>query len=141
MIVKAKDLREMYLNFKVASIVFHVILPIMYVADWFLFYERGKVKAYMPLLSICVPIVYVVFIYIRAWILDFNPNAPYIYPYFFLNIDVLGVGGVVKWIIILSIVFIIVGYIIFGLDKISKMQKVQEKTKLKKETRNKYCQS
>jgi len=115
--------REMYLNFKVASIVFHVILPIMYVADWFLFYERGKVKAYMPLLSISVPIVYVVFIYIRAWILEFNAEIPYIYPYFFLNLDTQGVAGVLKWVGILLAAFIVVGFIFFGLDRLVKSPK------------------
>ena len=115
--------REMYLNFKVASVVFHVILPIMYVADWFLFYERGKVKAYMPLLSISVPIVYVVFIYIRAWILEFNAEIPYIYPYFFLNLDTQGVAGVLKWVGILLAAFIVVGFIFFGLDRLVKSPK------------------
>jgi hypothetical protein len=122
--------REMHLNFKVASIVLHVILPIMYVTDWFLFYERGKVKAYMPLLSMSVPLIYVIFVYIRAWILDFNAEIPYIYPYFFLNLDELGVIGVIKWIGILSIVFIVIGYIIFGLDKISKKKKSPNKNTL-----------
>jgi hypothetical protein len=109
----------MYLNFKVASIIFHVILPIMYVWDWFLFYERGKVKAYMPLLSISVPLVYVVFIYIRAWILEFNADVPY----FFLNIDTQGVIGVLKWIVVLLVAFIVVGFLFFGLDRLIKSPK------------------
>jgi len=115
--------REMYLNFKVASIVFHVILPIMYVADWFLFYERGKVKVYMPLLSMSVPLIYVIFVYIRAWILDFNAEIPYIYPYFFLNLETQGIMGVLKWIVILLVAFIIVGFIFFGLDRLIKSPK------------------
>ena len=115
--------REMHLNFKVASIVLHVILPIMYVTDWFLFYERGKVKAYMPLLSMSVPLIYVIFVYIRAWILDFNAEIPYIYPYFFLNLETQGIMGVLKWIVILLVAFIIVGFIFFGLDRLIKSPK------------------
>lgn len=67
--------------------------------------------------------MYAIFIFIRAWILDFNPEAPYIYPYFFLNLDTLGVFGVIKWIGILSMVFIVIGYVMFGLDKILKNKK------------------
>lgn len=115
--------RETYLNFTVSSIIFHVILPIMYVADWFLFYERGKVKAYMPLLSISIPIIYVVFVYIRAWILEFNPEVPYIYPYFFLNLETQGVLGVLKWVVILLTAFIVVGFAFFGLDRLIKSPK------------------
>lgn len=108
------------LNFKVNSITFHIVLPVLYVADWFLFYERKKVKWYAPLLSTIAPLVYVVFIFTRAWILDFNPDVPFLYPYFFLNLDTLGVAGVTKWVLILFSAFIAVGYILFAVDKLSK---------------------
>ena len=112
--------RPPQLNFYINSVLFHILLPIMYVLDWVLFYERKKIKWTYPLISVIFPVVYAIFIFIRAWILEFNPEAPYIYPYFFLNLDELGVGGVIKWIGILSIVFIVIGYVLFGLDKISK---------------------
>jgi len=112
--------REMYLNFRINSVLFHIILPLMYLLDWILFYEHKKIKWYYPLISVVFPVVYAIFIFIRAWFLGFNPDAPYIYPYFFLNLDELGVVGVLKWIGILSLVFIVIGYTIFGLDKISK---------------------
>lgn len=119
--------REPELNFYINSVLFHIILPIMYFIDWILFYEHKKVKWYYPLVSVSFPVIYAIFIFIRAWILDFNPDAPYIYPYFFLNLDELGVFGVIKWIGILSIVFIVIGYVIFGLDKISKKRKLSGK--------------
>lgn len=115
--------REPHLNFYINSVLFHIILPIMYVIDWALFYEHKKIKWYYPLVSVSFPVLYAIFIFVRAWILDFNPKAPYIYPYFFLNLDELGIVGVIKWIGILSIVFIAIGYVIFGLDKIIKKRK------------------
>ena len=36
--------RDPQLNWRIGSLAFHVVLPIMYVADWFLFYERKKCK-------------------------------------------------------------------------------------------------
>ena len=125
--------REPELNFYINSVLFHIILPIMYLIDWILFYEHKKVKWYYPLVSVSFPVIYAIFIFIRAWILDFNPEAPYIYPYFFLNLDELGVAGVIKWILILSVVFIIIGYVIFGLDKVSFKRKKQLSTKKKHE--------
>ncbi len=110
--------REAYLNFRINSILFHVILPIMYIADWFLFYERGQVKWFYPLASVSAPLVYVIFIFIRAWICNFNPDVPYLYPYFFLNLETQGVGGVMKWIAILFAAFVAVGYLFFALDRI-----------------------
>ena len=95
----------------------------MYLIDWILFYEHKQIKWYYPLISVTFPVVYAIFIFIRAWILDFNPEAPYIYPYFFLNLDELGVIGVIKWICILSLVFVVIGYTVFGLDKVIKEYK------------------
>ena len=36
-------------NWRVGSLLFHVVLPIMYIADWFLFYEREKANGIIPL--------------------------------------------------------------------------------------------
>ena len=119
--------REPRLNFYINSVLFHIIIPIMYFIDWILFYEHKKVKWYYPLVSVIFPVVYAIFIFIRAWILDFNPEAPYIYPYFFLNVNELGVVGVIRWIGILSAVFIVIGYVIYGLDKIFKKNNLSNK--------------
>ena len=40
--------------------------------------------------------------------------------YFFVNLDKLGVPGVLMWVGILSVVFIAVGYLFYGLDRVSK---------------------
>ena len=112
--------RDPQANWRVASICFHVILPIMYVFDWILFYEHKKVRWFYPLASVIFPLLYVVFVNIRAAILNFDPEAPYIYPYFFLNLETQGVGGVAKWVVILFAGFIALGYIFYGIDKLIK---------------------
>ena len=116
--------RDPQANWRISSISFHVILPVMYVMDWILFYQHKKVRWYYPLASVIFQVVYVAFIYIRAAIVNFNPQVPYLYPYFFLNLDNLGVAGVAKWITILFVGFIALGYIFYGIDKAIK-SKVQ----------------
>ena len=37
--------RDPQANWRIGSLCFHVVLPIMYIADWFLFYERKKCKS------------------------------------------------------------------------------------------------
>ena len=119
--------RDPQLNWRVSSLTFHVVLPIMYIADWFLFYERKKMKWFYPVASIAFPLVYVIFILIQAVILRFdtsilipNSQTPLIYPYFFVNLETLGVAGVGKWIVILLCAFVAIGYIFFGIDKLGK---------------------
>ena len=119
--------RDPQLNWRIGSLCFHVVLPIMYIADWFLFYERRTAKWYYPLVSVGFPLAYVIFIFIQDVILKFDSSimiptttTPLIYPYFFLNIDTQGVGGVLLWILILFVAFIAVGFIFFGLDRVGK---------------------
>lgn len=110
--------RDPQANWRISSISFHLILPIMYVFDWILFYEHKKVRWFYPLASVVFPALYVVFIYVRAAILNFNTEIPYLYPYFFLNLETQGVAGITKWVVILFIGFITLGYIFYLIDKL-----------------------
>ena len=118
--------RDPQLNWRIGSICFHVILPLMYIADWFLFYERKKCKLYYPVASIAFPLAYVIFLFIHAAILKFDSSiltptgATLIYPYFFVNLETQGVSGVLMWIGILSAAFVAVGFLFFGLDRLGK---------------------
>ena len=125
--------RDPQANWRIGSLLFHVLLPIMYIADWFLFYERKQCKWYYPIASIGFPLAYVIFLVIQAIILGFDSSiliptttTPLIYPYFFVNIETQGVPGVLMWIAILSVAFVAMGFGFYGLDRISKKQKGKE---------------
>ena len=119
--------RDPQLNWRIGSLCFHVVLPIMYIADWFLFYERKKAKWFYPIASIGFPLAYAIFLLIQAIILKFDSSiliptttTPLIYPYFFVNLDTLGVPGVLMWVGILAVAFAGVGFAFLGLDRIGK---------------------
>ena len=119
--------RDPQANWRIGSLLFHVLLPVLYIADWFLFRERGKCKWYYPIASIGFPVAYVIFLLIQAIILKFDSSimiptttTPLIYPYFFVNLDTQGVPGVLMWIGILSAAFVAVGYLFFSIDKLGK---------------------
>ena len=119
--------RDPQLNWRVGSLTFHVIFPVLYIADWFLFYERKQSKWYYPIASIGFPILYVIFLLVQAIILKFDTSilipmttTPLIYPYFFVNLDTQGIPGVLMWIAILALAFVAVGFVFFGLDRIGK---------------------
>ena len=119
--------RDPQANWRIGSLMFHVVLPIMYIADWFLFYERKKCKWYYPVASIAFPLGYVIFLLIQAVILRFDSSiliptttTPLIYPYFVVNLDTQGVPGVLMWFCILAAAFVAVGFAFFGLDRIGK---------------------
>ena len=119
--------REPQANWRVGSLAFHVVLPVMYIADWFLFYERKQCKWFYPVASVGFPLIYVIFLLIHAIILKFDSSilaptttTPLIYPYFFVNLETQGVDGVLMWIGILSAAFVAMGFLLFGLDKLGK---------------------
>ena len=122
--------RDPQANWRIGSLCFHVVLPIMYIADWFLFYERKKTKWYYPVASIGFPLAYAIFLLIQAVVLKFDTSiliptttTPLIYPYFFVNLDTQGVPGVLMWIAILAVAFAAVGYLFFGLDRLIKSKR------------------
>lgn len=126
MLAGAED-RDPQLNWRIGSLCFHVVLPIMYIADWFLFYERRTCKIFYPIASVSFPLAYVIFLLIQAVILKFDTSiliptttTPLIYPYFFVNLEMQGVSGVLMWIGILAVAFIAVGFLFFALDKLGK---------------------
>ena len=126
--------RDPQANWRVGSIIFHVVLPIMYIADWFLFYERKKSKWFYPIASVSFPFGYVIFLLIQAIILNFdttilipNSTTPLIYPYFFVNIETQQVTGVLMWIAILGVAFVVMGYIFYGLDRLGDLIKKNNK--------------
>lgn len=122
--------RDPQANWRIGSLLAHVVLPILYIADWFLFYERRNTKWYYPIASVAFPFAYILFLLIHAAILKFDSSiliptttTPLIFPYFFVNLETQGLSGVLMWIGILSAAFVAVGYLIFGLDRIGKKNK------------------
>lgn len=121
--------RDAQLNWRIGSICFHVVLPLMYIADWFLFYERKKTTWRYPIASISFPLAYAIFLLIHAAILGFDTSiltptgTTLIYPYFFVNLETQGVPGVLMWIAILSVAFVAMGFAFYGLDRLEKKTK------------------
>lgn len=119
--------RDPQLNWRVGSLLCHVVLPIMFVGDWFLFRERGRVKWYYPVASVGFPLAYLTFIMAQAALLKFDTSilipgttTPLIYPYFFVNLETQGVAGVAKWAVILFVAFMVVGFLFYGIDRVLK---------------------
>lgn len=119
--------RDPQLNWRVGSLLCHVVLPILFVGDWFFFRERGKVKWYYPIASAGFPLTYMLFIFIQAMMLKFDTSilipgtqTPLIYPYFFVNLETQGVAGVAKWAVLLFVAFMAVGFVFYGIDRLLK---------------------
>ena len=117
--------RDPALNYKVECLLCHIVLPVLYVIDWLMCYEHGKVRWTWPLLSALYPVAYLVFVFVHAAMWRFNSSVmnyagtdPVIYPYFFLNPERVGIGGMAMWIGALLIGFILGGYLFLIVDRL-----------------------
>lgn len=108
----------------------HFVIPLMTILDWILFSPKGLFKWYDCLLWLLYPLCYLGYILFRG--LTFPPSAfvniPK-WPYFFLNVDKLGLQKVLI-IVCIYIVFILgLGLLIYFMDKLflllgNKLQKL-----------------
>ena len=112
-------------KFRVDSILLHIVLPILFTADWVLFYEHGKVSWRLPFLSMIFPLAYLGYVYLHAALLHFDATiirysgqGPLIYPYFFLDPGNVGLPGMLQWILILAVAFVASGFIFLGIDRL-----------------------
>jgi hypothetical protein len=98
----------------------HVIVPVMFIVDWFIFEEHNTVGVLDPIKAFIMPLIYVVYILIYGAIYSAVTGEEFSYPYFFLNVNKLGYGGVCLWVLVLLLVFGVIGYLMFLYDKIVK---------------------
>lgn len=122
-ILLAKDKTADKYFLSASNLLMHLILPLMFIIHWILFYKHGKLRWYHPLLCVIMPLIYVVFILIRALIVTPGENVV-VYPYFFLDVNELGYGGLTLWVSILVIIFIIIGYIFYFFDNYAHFKKM-----------------
>lgn len=136
-ILLAKDYTVKEYFTSISNLLNHVILPVMFILDWILFYTHGKTKWYYPLLCLIMPLIYVVYILIRASILKaIGHSNTLLYPYFFLDLDTLGVGGFIGWIVALVLIFVAIGYLFYLADRFAFRKKLNQNTKISEQEDN-----
>ena len=101
-------------KYEISSVLYHVVLPLMFTADTILFDDRKRMRLYFPVLSVLVPLLYCAFIYIRSAIPEISYKAKVIYPYFFMNVKNLGFEKVAIWLSVMLLVYIAAGYVLYA---------------------------
>ncbi len=109
-----------YQNFKFIDIILHYFVPTLTIFDWILFDSKKRFKWYDPIIWIIGPYLYVIFIFIQAnfSIASHIDSSLSDYIYAFLDIRLLGNNAVIINLLSLTIAFIIIGYVIYGIDRI-----------------------
>lgn len=96
----------------------HTVTPLLVLIHWGMYSPKGSMKATDPLFYLIQPIDYVLYVVIYTslggrftW-----GNVQSMYPYFFLNLDVYGILGVLQFSVIILLLYLVLGYLLYFLD-------------------------
>ena len=90
---------------------------LLVIADWLLFIPKGEIKPYDPLLWALIPYAYLAFAFTYSSAGGRFGGGTTV-PYPFMDASVHGVGGVIAWIVGLTVALVGVGYGYYGLDRL-----------------------
>ena len=106
-----------YEPFTLTDNLIHIITPCLLIGDWLLFSPKGTFRWVDPLLWALIPYSYLVFAF--TWgALGGTFGDLGRFPYPFMNVEVLGVGGVALWIAALTVALVAVGYVYVAIDRV-----------------------
>lgn len=106
-----------YVPFSFTDNLIHIITPCLIIGDWLLFVRKGAFHWIDPLLWTLIPYGYLVFGFAYGALGgEFRPGERYPYP--FMNLDVLGLGGVALWILGLTVALVGFGYVYVVIDRV-----------------------
>ena len=105
----------------ISNLFAHYMVPAFVWIDYLLFTPKGGMKWYYPLIWICYPLLYLAYI-----MLIYKPmGGTFIVegevckvPYFFLDTEILGIGGVTLWCLAIAAVILLLSYLFLLFDKL-----------------------
>ena len=106
-----------YEPFTLTDTLVHVATPCLLILDWLLFVGKGNFRWFDPLLWALIPLAYLVFGFTAGALgVEFYPGQTFPYP--FMDVDTLGLGGTAVWIIGLTLSMEAIGYLYVAIDHV-----------------------
>ncbi|MGN7948941.1 Pr6Pr family membrane protein [Microbacterium sp. 22215] len=102
--------------FSLTDNLIHIITPLLVIVDWLVFVPKGSFRWIDPLLWTLIPYAYLVWAFVYGSLGgEFTPGQKYPYP--FMDVDALGVGGVAQWVVALTLALVVVGLVFVAIDR------------------------
>ena len=110
-----------YQIFTVNDLLIHYVVPISVLIDYGCFDEKGKLKSFYPLINVLSIFFYAsyLFLYVSFGGRFHLGSAESMYPYFFLNIERMGLYPVILISIGIMVIVVFVGWVIYVIDQIT----------------------
>ncbi len=103
-------------------VLLHYLVPIMTLLDWLLFDPKGRMPAWGPFTWISLAVGYLAFVQVGVGVFGLymgGGNTADIsrYPYTFLDPTIAGAGGVAGFSAAMVAAFIVLGFILYAIDR------------------------
>lgn len=95
---------------RVRNVIMHLVGPMMVVIDFLLFNPKNNLKWRAILESLILPYIYVIVTLIIGLFTNY-------YPYFFLDVNNIGYSGVLGWVFILTLGFLVLSLALVSYNK------------------------
>lgn len=99
----------------IATVILHIITPILIMADWLIFDTKGRFKSTAPLWWLTAPYLYFVFIMITSRLMDKNDSMRFPYP--FLDYEQMGIPLLILVVAVMTFFYTLIGYLCFFIDR------------------------
>ncbi len=92
----------------------HHVAPVAVPIWWLVYAPHGRLRWHAPLVWALYPLGYSAYSLARA---GFEPESPFRYPYFFMNVETLGWSGVLVNLAIIAAAFTAAGFLVLLIDQ------------------------
>lgn len=99
------------------NMIVHYAVPLLTLLDWLLFCPKGVWRKWDPLKWLIIPLAYFAYILARAPLAGNIGGTSSPYPYFFINVDKLGWGGVFANAAWIALAMAVLAYAIYFIDR------------------------
>lgn len=98
-----------YEHYSFYNFVFHYIVPQLVMVDWLFFVDKSELHWQMVFLWLIYPILYVGFVYLRAWLTICFHGSSNLYPYLFMDPNERSLSGIIAGVLTVGAEFFGVG--------------------------------
>lgn len=106
-----------YEHFSFYNFIFHYIIPVLMTADYVLFVDKTELHWYSVFTWMIYPALYVVFVYVRAWITIVTKGRSHLYPYTFMDPRVVSPFAIAKGVLKVGLQFFAIGLVVYALGE------------------------
>ena len=117
------DVGSYELTLNNSAFLLYYVVPAMVLVDWLLFDVKGQMSPWEMTGCLVIPLLYLILIWVSVEGLHHNLWANVAagegaYPYVFLDIRVVGLGGIVLFLAAVVVAYIVAAFLLYGIDQL-----------------------